>query len=196
MMVLFGLVLVAGAGADLLIFEGVDSETITTGDLLDGASIAPVTNHTVEIPSLELIAWTGGEDQTINTTTTSLGINLDGSGDDSDAFDDGEVLHLSFSEPVIMNTLDFNLFDAGESFNVQFGTESMYVISYDDLANKSSDTFAFNTEVPAYTDIQFFTTGSDVIGLDGIDVSVIPEPASAALVIIGGLSVLMARRFL
>ena len=195
-MLLFGLTLVAGAGADLLIFEGVDTETITTGDLLDGISSSPVTNNVVEIPNLQLIAWTGGSDQTINTTTSSLGINLDGGSDDTDAFDVGEVLHLAFSKPVQMNLLDFNLFDAGESFTLRVGEESPMVISYDDLANKSSDTFIMNTGVPAYTDIQFFTTGSNVVGLDGMDISVIPEPASAALVILGGLGMLMARRVL
>ncbi len=182
------------ARADMMVLEGVDASTVTTGDLIDGVAASPLTVGVAEITGLQLTARSGGADQTVNVTTSSLGINADGAGDDTDAFDSGELLYLSFSAPVRINQMDFNVFDAGESFMLQVAGQSALAISYDDLDNKSSDIYSMSLEIPAGTEVQLSAGSGSVIGLDGIDLAVIPEPATAGLVALGGLAVLVVRR--
>lgn len=184
----------AGVRADMVVLEGVDSSTITTGDLIDGLSLTPATINVAEVPGLQLTAWTGGADQIINTTTSSLGINADGAGDDTDALDAGETLFLSFSQDVRINQIDFNVFDAGESLSLAVNGVTPFDIAYDDLDNKSSDVYSMSLEVPASAQIQFAAGAGSVIGLDGIDITVIPEPATTGLIALGGLGLLAARR--
>ena len=97
-MMIIGWVLVAitSARADMIVLEGVDSATVTTGDLLDGAAAVPVPVSVAEVAGLQLTAWSGGAGQIINTTSSSLGINLDAVSDDMvqgffAPLDDGEL---------------------------------------------------------------------------------------------------------
>lgn len=187
------LAVAAAAQADMIVLEGVDAATVTTGDLLDGTSILPATVAVAEIAGLQLTARSGGLDQVVNTTTSSLGINLDAGTDDTDAFDVGEILFLSFSKPVRINQVDFNGFDAGESFALT--ADGLPIsITYDDLANKSSDVYDLSLELAAGTELSFAAGAGSVIGLDGIDITVIPEPATAGLLALGGIGLLAARR--
>jgi len=185
---------ITGARADIIVLEGVDASTVTTGDLIDGVADSPLTVNVAEIAGLQLTARSGGADQTINVTTSSLGINADGAGDDTDAFENGELMYLSFSESVRINQMDFNLFDAGESFELQVAGQSALVITYDELDNKSSDVYGMNLEIPAGTEIQFAAGAGSVIGLDGLDIAVIPEPSVISLLSVAGIGVLMIRR--
>lgn len=195
--ILFGLSMSLNRSiADMMILEGIDSLTTTTGDLIDGAGPAGITTGVEEIPGLLITARSGGSSQTVNATTTSLGIDTTGSGDDTDAFDVGEVLILSFSQDVRINLLDFNLFDdPSESFTVSVGSLETYDIAYDDLSNKTSGWFTTNWVVSAGTNITFSTSGPNPIGLDGIDLNVIPEPAVLGLISLAGVGTLVGRRF-
>lgn len=182
------------ASAELIVLEGIDTETVTTGDLLDEVDHLGITMGVVEIPGLLITARSGSSTQKINTTAESLGINADESGDTTDAFEADESLILSFSQDIRINLIDFNRFDSGETFTVSVEGASDVVVGYDDLNNKISDFFNTNIVVSANTEIEFKTTGAHVIGLDGLGVEVIPEPAVLGLVSLAGIGLITGRR--
>jgi len=181
--------------ADLMVLEGVDTSTITTGDLLDGIDHIGTSVPVVEIPGLFLTARSGGGTQIINATATSLGINTDGGGDDTDAFDAGESMVISFNKDIRVNLLDFNLFEEGDSFAIVVGGTNALSIAYNDLSNKLSDWYATSLVIAAGTEIEFTTSSPTPVGLDGIDLDVIPEPAVLGLIGLAGVSGLVVRRF-
>ena len=184
----------ASARADVMILEGLDAGTVTTGDLIDDVAAAPFSVAVAEISGLQLTAWSGGADQVVNTTSSSLGINTDAVSDDTDAFEAGELLYLSFSKQIRIDQIDFNVFDAGELFSVTVGGGPALDITYDALANKSSDVFDLSLVVDADTQIALSAGAGSVIGLDGMDITVIPEPATVGLIGLGGLGLFMARK--
>jgi hypothetical protein len=182
------------AGADMVKLEGIDSGTVTTGDLIDGVSSVPLTVSVAEISGLQLTAWSGGSDQVVNTTATSLGINKAAISDDTDALEAGEILLFSFSQPIRINQIDFNGFEDGESFSVSVDGGSALDITYAALANKSSDIYDLSLEIGADTEIALAAGMGSVIGLDGMDIEVIPEPATTGLLLVGGVSLLLIRK--
>lgn len=186
----------SSASASYIVFEGVDSATVTTGDLLDGTDELGRTVEVAEISGLFISARSGASTQVLNATTGSFGINADGSGDDTDAFDSGESMILSFKKDIRINLLDFNLFDdVSESFSITVGGLDSFTIGYNDLSNKTSGWIATNLVVTAGTEIEFSTSSPTPIGLDGIDLDVIPEPAVAGLIGLVCIGVLVVRRF-
>lgn len=156
----------------MVVLEGVSGSILTTGDLLDGVDHNGITTNVVEISGLEITARSGSTNQNINTTVDSLGITIFDSGDDTDAFDVGERLIISFNKDIQINRLDFNQFDEGESITVVIGGDETE-IPYSELTHKGSDYLDTNLVVAAYTEIEFYTTGESTVGLDGIDVSVL-----------------------
>jgi hypothetical protein len=173
--VVAGVILLAAgfAEAQMIVLEGVNSLTLTTGDLLDEADHIGRTTNVVEIAGLQITARSGGTTQDVNVTTGSMGIDSDGSGDDSDALEAGEKLILSFNRDLRINQFDFNGVESGEVVNVFIEGMTGLVLEYDDLSNKSRDVLDTNMVVTANTEIEFSVTGSSVIGLDGIDVTVL-----------------------
>lgn len=104
---------------------------------------------------------------------------------------------ISFNRDIRINLLDFNLFDnESESFTVVVSGMAPLVITYADLSNKTSGFYSGNIVVAANTDIGLFTTGPTPIGLDGMDVDVIPEPTVLGLISCTGIGFMMIRRFL
>ena len=182
--------------AEMVVLEGLDSGTTTTGELLDNVGAEGITVEAAEIPGLLITAYSGGNDQELNTTSSSFGVNADVSGDDTDAFESGELMIVSFSSDVHITLLDFNLFDdESESFTVSVDGQDPLSIWYSDLSNKSSGFFAADLTVPAHTEIEFSTQSATPIGLDGIELEVIPEPAVCALISLAGIVGLIVRRF-
>ena len=187
--------LLGTAHGEIIQFEGGSSTILTTGNLLDEVDHIGITTHVVEIEGLLITARSGAANQKINVTNTSLGINADGA-DDTDAFENGEQIILSFNKAIRINQLDFNLFDADESFTLVVDGFDPVVIAFNDLSNKTSDLYDSDFWIPANTDMALFTTGTSVIGLDAMDVTVdaIPEPAVLGLVGLSGVGLLMVRR--
>lgn len=167
---------VGDALAQMIFLEGVDAPTVTTGDLLDGTRDAGVTINVQEVGGLAISVRSGGTNQEVNATIESLGINSDDISDVTDAFEAGEKLILSFSRDIRINQFDFNRLGAGESFAVAVDGMAPIEITYEGLTHKGSGFFDTNLVVAANTEIEFFTTGASVIGLDGIDVTVL-EPS-------------------
>ncbi len=161
------------AKAEMVVLEGVDASTPTTGDLLDEVGEAGATTNVVEIAGLAVTARSGGAGQKINVTSTSLGVTIYGAGDDTDAFDDGEGMVLSFDKAVRINRIDFNGFESNETFVVEIEGQPGLVIPWTHLGNKSQDYIDTDVLVPAYTEMLFHTQGGSVVGLDGIDLSVV-----------------------
>ncbi len=173
-----GVVFVMGGAAlaQMIILEG-QSGTLTTGDLLDGADNLGITTHVVEIPELEITARSGATNQDINVTAGSMGITIFNSGDDTDALEAGEKLILSFNKEVQINQLDFNQFSADESITVVIDGDIIEIHDLE-LTNRSSDFLDTNLVVAAHAEIEFFTTGTSTVGLDGIDVTVLGTSSS------------------
>ncbi len=162
----------SAASAQMVFLEGVDTGTLTTGDLLDGADNTGITTNVVEIPGLEITARSGATNQDINVTSGSMGITIFNSGDDTDALDEGEKLILSFSKEIRINRLDFNQFSTGESIMVVVDGDATEIHDLA-LSNRNSDYLDTNWVVSAHAEIEFFTTGASTVGLDGIDLTVL-----------------------
>ncbi|MCF7817788.1 MAG: hypothetical protein K9M54_07885 [Kiritimatiellales bacterium] len=179
-LVLMALILAGGVQAQMIVLEGVGGETLTTGDLLDGAGYAGITTNVVEIPGLQITARSGAGDQNINVTVDSLGITIFNSGDDTDAFDPGEKLVVSFNKDIRINRLDFNQFTTNESIMVSIDGIGLEIHDLE-LSNRTSDYLDTNLFVTANTEIEFYTTGASVVGLDGIDVTVMESASELSL---------------
>jgi len=165
--------LVTPVFSETIILEGVDGSTLTTGDLIDEADEIGLTTNVVEISGLQITARSGAANQDVNSLTGSLGIDSDGSGDDSDAFEDGETLFLSFGKDVELTQFDFNGFESGEVFRIAIDGAD-FDIAYDDLANKSTDIFDTNLVVDAGIEIGFSVgTTNSIIGLDTLSLDVL-----------------------
>jgi hypothetical protein len=168
------IMMLSGLGkAQIIVLEGVDTPTLTTGDLIDEADHLGRTTNVVEIPGLEITIRSGASNQDVNALADSLGIDSDGSEDISDAFEAGERLIASFNKKIEITQFDFNRFSSGEVFSITVaGEPGIISIEYDDLTQKSSGYFDTNLMVEADTEMEFYTTGSSVVGLDRIDVTV------------------------
>lgn len=168
--------------AQTMVLKG--AEGTTTGELLDGTRNLGITTNVVEISGLMITARTGNTSQQINATTTSLGINTDDISDDTDAFEAGESLVLSFDRDIRISQFDFKGFESNETFTVAVTGLPVVVISYEDLNNKSTDVFNTNIVVLAETEIELFTTGGSIIGLDGIELTVLDANVKPSLTLV------------
>ncbi len=183
------------ARSDLLVFEGSAAGT-TTGELLEGISGAWATNAVLEIPGLEIRARTGGVDQLINANNGYFGINSSLPGERADAFDAGETLWISFDRDIRIDRIDFNLFDSGESFGLAIDGQEPMTIGFGDLSNQSSDWIDFPQPIVLGRNkaMALYAAGG-TIGLDGMEISVIPEPAALGLLGLSGFGAVIARRW-
>ena len=173
----------AGLGADL--------DEIAFGDTPAGPFAVPGIPG-LSITVIQVIDGNAASDnEDLNATTTSLGINDSLTGDDTDAFDSdrGESATFQFNQDVTIHFIDFANFASGEEFSF-----AGLVIGNDDLTNGTSDTIDLDTEpgfspiaIAANTDFSVFATSGN-IGLQAISISAIPEPSSVAL--LGGIGLL------
>lgn len=165
--------------------------------MLEGVSDSWATNQVYEFAGLELRAKTADASQTLNANNGYFGINSTLSGEREDAFDVGEAMSLAFDQDVRITRIDFNLFDAGETFEIRVGGDDPLLIGFGDLSNQASDYLDFSEGlfIAKDTEVAFSATAGS-IGLDSIDVAVIPEPAVAGLIVAAGMGMLATRRML
>ncbi|VGO18249.1 hypothetical protein [Pontiella sulfatireligans] len=180
---------------EMIVFEGVDASTVTTGDLLEGVSNVWITNTVQEFSGLEMRARSGSGTQSLNANNDYFGINSDIAGEDSRAFDVGETMFLSFDQSVRIDRIDFNLFDSGETFTVKISGMDAVAIRWDDLSQQNQDyiDFAEGLEVAANVKIEFYAS-SGSIGIDSMNVEMIPEPAVMSFIGLTGFGLLVGRR--
>ncbi|VGO12133.1 hypothetical protein PDESU_00684 [Pontiella desulfatans] len=171
--VLFVVGLGLGVNAEMVYFKGIDASTITTGDLLEGVRNLGITTNVQEIMGLLISARSGETNQQLNANNSYFGINDTLTTNDvADAFDVGERMIISFSKDIQVNRLDFNQFTAGESITVSVAGD-VFEIHDLELTHRGSDYLDTNLVVAAGAEIEFYTTGSSVVGLDGIDLTVL-----------------------
>jgi len=171
-LVMVGL-LVSGAKAQMISFEGINEETVTTGNLLEDVRNFGITTNVQEIGGLIISARSGGSEQKLNANNDFFGVDSDGSSDVADAFEVGEKMVVSFNKDIRITRIDFNRLGGDETFSVGIDGQPIVVARYDDLAHKSFGYFDTDLTISAGTEIEFYTTGDSVVGLDGIDVSVL-----------------------
>ena len=163
--------MVSSSFAQMIYFKGVDGATITTGDLLENSAELGLSTNVVEVEGLVITARSGGSNQLLNANNDYFGINdLTTTNDVADAFDVGEKMIISFNKDLQINRFDFNQFSTNESITVSVGGDILEIQDLD-LSNRISDYLDTNLVVYAGTEIEFYTTGSSVVGLDGIDVT-------------------------
>jgi hypothetical protein len=141
-----------------------------------------------------LVAVFSASGGTMHRTSSGFGIDAPGSGDVTYALDSGEQLRTSFDQAVEITNLDFRGFETGEVFSIVIGTATNS-IAWDDLSNKTSDSYTLSAPwtVSAGTEIRFAVSGAASVSLDGLTVNVIPEPATMAMLGLGGLLAIVIR---
>lgn len=172
-----------------------DTAGSTTGDNLDGVSTVPTTVTVVEVAGLTLTvhAITGnGTGSELSATGESLGIDAGAEGDDRVAFDASfnEAVTFSFNQAVSISQLDFSDFDNGDVF--EFGST---VITFADLTATNSDLYDYSSPLLLAANEQFtIRATSGTVGIETMDLTVVPEPSSTALLGLGGLALILRRR--
>jgi len=184
------------AGATEIILTNVGT---STGDNLDGISNTPTLVAVAEIAGLSVTASTGVATETLNSLSTSFGVDTDGSGDDSDRTEGSESFTFVFNKAVTISQIDFIGLDSSATFVLDVGSTTIN-ISEGDLSNASSDIYTPTggdattlSNITAGTSIGF-SVSSGVVGLQGISLNVVPQPASLALLGLGGLMLVTGRR--
>ncbi|MEM1108768.1 MAG: PEP-CTERM sorting domain-containing protein [Planctomycetota bacterium] len=183
--------------AEVVLVNG-GSGTLTTGDNLDDITNVAATVSVVEIPGLTITASTGASDQTLNSLSTSFGVDTDGS-DDSDRLEGSESFSFIFNQPVTITEIDFIGLDSAAEFVVNVGGTEI-TINEAALSNTSSDLFTpSGSNLPTFTNIAAgtaldFSINTGVVGLQGITLTVVPEPGSLALLVAATGYVFFGRR--
>lgn len=168
------------------------------GALLDEFPVDNVGNSLAvpEIPGLNIMVvaiasdGTGSGTLDLNSTAGSFGINsLGTTDDDASSFDAAlnETVTFSFDQDVEITQIDFLSFGSTETFNF-----AGQVINEGDLAS-SVFTFSAPLEITAGTSFTLEATAG-TIGIESIEVTVVPEPSSFALLGLAGLVTMLRRR--
>ncbi len=183
------------AGATTVKLETGETTETTTGDYLDGIGTNWTDVSVAEISGLTVSMATLLDGHTLNANKGDFGVKSGLIGEVDDRFDFGETVLMSFDQDILITKVDFSKFDDGEVFNFVIGTGTNS-IAWADLSNQSSDYLEnLSWNVSAGEIIRLDVAGiTDSLSLDAIDLTVVPEPATLALIGIGGLLMLVSRR--
>jgi len=124
------------------------------------------------------LSVTGFPSGVFNVTASGFGLNADGSGDDTDEFDQNEGFTFSFDTTVTLDSIKVSQFGAGSSGTVAFdGGSSIASIS------STGTTSLTSTMVSSGTLLRFTSTGTAAFSVDNLIVtSAVPEPSTYALI--------------
>lgn len=159
------------------------------GLAVDGLASGPAT---VSGLTATITANTG----VLNQASGNFGVNATGTGDVTDQFDGAivsETITITFNSPVIFESVDISQFGAND-----LGTLTLNGLTIVNLA--SGNVPAGNIVIPAGNTAVIAWTGDNLTGsgrgfsFDGFTVSLIPEPASLAILGVGGLLLLRRAR--
>ncbi len=196
----FSFVSTASVEAATIIFR---NDANQLGLLLDELVPADIgqPQATVNVPGISgltitvvSISGTGGTPK-LNALADSFGVDVSGvtgAADDTDQFDAaiGEAVSFSFNRAVEITSLDLRGFEDTEVFS--FGGQT---ITFANLDNQTTDVFTFSSPLAIAANTPFnisATTG--VIGIESLQLNVIPEPSTALLGALGALALLRRRR--
>jgi predicted ATPase len=195
-----GLGMIPGQAATIIL----DNTAGGLGYLLDGLTPSDIgtARATMSVPgfaglNITFLAVTTNGTGTgitiVNSTAVSLGINSPGTdNDNNEAFDStlSESLSFSFNQDVEISSLDFTAFTSEEVFN--FGGQ---VIEYVNLSNQTSGIYTFSEPLAISAGTSFILQAtSGTIGIEGLQLTVVPEPSAALLGAFGALGLLRRRR--
>ncbi|MBN2702711.1 MAG: hypothetical protein JXR23_00730 [Pontiellaceae bacterium] len=194
----FAFSLISSSFADYMILEGGAAGSPTTGDQFEGVADEWATHSVLEITGLQISARTTDAAHTLNANKEEFGIDSNIVGENSEAFDFGEVMELYFDKDVEFSVLDFNRFETGDCFVLELEGSDPLEIENHNLSSGTYDTYDFAEalRVSAGTTIRFYVrSDSGAIGMDRIGLQVVPEPTAATLISFTGISLLLIRRF-
>lgn len=139
-----------------------------------------------------LIAVFTASDGTMNRTTDGFGINSISLGnDDTDAFDAGEWMTVTFNQSVVITNVKVSSWSAGvDEGQIKIGGTTVYTVT-------ATGNHSLNNIVPAGTILCIESTAGNLgngWSLDSISVDTVPEPATLLLFSMGGLLAWVARR--
>ena len=187
---------IAGAEAEVfaLDFRG------TLGSYLSGLTSGVYTTEQNGV-TLEITFSAGGTSGTdlFNLTGTGFGINNSESGDDTDALDDNEHMAINFNLAGTFQSIEF---DRLTSAGITSGDQGRLDFSSGSTINFDGDSSNPLTVNEAFTASQLITLSQTAggsgatwgFGLKTITVNVVPEPATFAMLGIGGLAFSVIRR--
>ena len=163
-----------------------------TGVAIDGAGSEGRTVPVAEVLGLTLTARTSDAGQALNAVSDSFGIGSGG------RLENDESAVFSFNQDVSITRFDFIGFGAGDAFVISLdsggggGGSGVILVEEDELANRSSQTWdptgsdaAALAVIPAGTLIGLTAGSAGSIGVQTIDVALVPEPAGLALLATG-----------
>lgn len=163
----------------------------TTGNTIDGQTsgsfaVPEAPGLSVTIQSISTTSTPG----VLNATSSSFGIDSNGSGDGSSTFDAdfSEVLTLSFNKEVTITSFKLGSFTGTDAFTFA-GTAIL------DSDADGGNVYTFSTPLTIAADTNFSlgaTTGS--VSFENIVLTVVPEPSTALLGGLGLLALLRRRR--
>ncbi len=169
--------------------------TGTTGSEIDGQQSGAELVPELTLPTTITFS-TSTPNGVFNATGSEGGIDrtdvTSGSGDDADRFDDGEVFTFSFSVPVNITDFDFSSIVGSDSFKLTVGGDEFTISDIRSDVDASVFTPVGGISLAANAPISI-TEVSGNFGLQGINLTAVPEP-SAMLFMCVTLTALLARR--
>lgn len=197
-------ILIGPASLNADVFVDFRDITGTVGDALESGGLNnPVVVDAVNAPGLTITATAitaavGNTSAVIFADTGDFAVNSSGGPtDDPDGFDDGESITLQFNQTVAINTLDFNL---GSGETISFG--GINFVSGESplpgvpviLGAGIVDLSANPIIIAANTDFVVGDVSVGTVSLQDLDLTVIPEPTSAFVILGLGICGLSRRR--
>jgi hypothetical protein len=138
-----------------------------------------------------VVATFTASDGAMNRTTSGFGINAVSGSDDTDAFDIGEWITITFNQAVTITNVTVSSWSAGvDEGQVKIGGSTEYTISATG-SHVLDDALSMGTVLRIESTAGTFSNGWS---LDSLSVGVVPEPATFALLGLGGVMAWVLRR--